>query len=204
MNTEYGYYNGKHINLFMLKNILKDLIKPLLYKIVIFKLKNIWNIKEYINKNNLKSGIYTSFYIDYFNKKSSYIGINSKFKNIPYFPHGFYGVFISNEASIGKNAVIFQGVTIGSNTLEDTKTSGSPTIGDNVYIGAGAKIIGNVKIGNNVRIGANAIVVTDIEDNSVVVLNKPRIIKKKNMDNRFIRKINNDKFYYENGKFNKM
>ena len=73
-----------------------------------------------------------------------------------------------------------------------------------MYIGAGAKIIGNVKIGNNVRIGANAIVVTDIEDNSVVVLNKPRIIKKKNMDNRFIRKINNDKFYYENGKFNKM
>ena len=41
MNTEYGYYDGKHINLFMLKNILKDIIKPIIYKIIIFKHKNI-------------------------------------------------------------------------------------------------------------------------------------------------------------------
>lgn len=56
------------------------------------------------------------------------------------------------------------------------KKIGSPTIGDNVYIGAGAKIVGNVKIGNNVRIGANCIVVNDVPDNSTIVLTKPRII----------------------------
>lgn len=65
----------------------------------------------------------------------------------------------------------------------DSRKQGSPVIGDNVYIGSGAKIIGNIRIGNNVRIGANCIVVEDIEDNSVVVMNKPRIIKKTHSQN---------------------
>ena len=53
-----------------------------------------------------------------------------------------------------------------------------PIIGDNVFIGAGAKIIGNVKIGNNVKIGAGSVVVEDIPDNCTVVMHKPRIIQK--------------------------
>ncbi len=85
------------------------------------------------------------------------------------FPHGAYGVFISQGAKIGDNCIIFHHVTIGSNTLKDSKNYGSPTIGDNVYIGAGAKIIGNVRVGDNVRIGANAIVVKDIPDNATIV-----------------------------------
>ena len=56
---------------------------------------------------------------------------------------------------------------------------GAPTIGDNVLIGAGAKIIGNITIGNNVKIGANACVTVDIPDNSTVVSSKIRIIKTK-------------------------
>ena len=204
MNTEYGFYNGKHANLFIIKNFFKDFIRIFTNKYVLLKLKNVWNVKKYINDKNLSSGIYTSFYIDYFNKHNSYIGINTKFKNIPYFPHGISGIFISDGSYIGKDAIIFQGVTIGSNTLYDSKKNGYPVIGDNVYIGAGAKIIGNVKVGNNVRIGANAIVVEDVPDNSVVVLDKPRVIYKKKMDNRFIRKIGNDKYYYKDGKFIKM
>lgn len=204
MNTEYGFYNGKHVSLFMIKNFFKDFIRMFTNKYVLLKFKNVWNVKKYINDKNLSSGMYTSFYIDYFNKHNSYIGINTKFKNIPYFPHGISGIFISDGAYIGKDAIIFQGVTIGSNTLSDSKKNGSPVIGDNVYIGAGAKIIGNVKVGNNVRIGANAIVVEDVPDNSVVVLDKPRVIYKKKMDNRFIRKIGNDKYYYKDGKFIKM
>lgn len=204
MNTEYGYYEGKHINIFMLKNIIKDIIRPITNKYVLFKLKSFWNVKTYINNNNLNSGIYTSFYIDYLRKRNSYIGINTKIENEPYFPHGISNIFISNNAVIGKNAVIYQDVTIGSNTTIGSK-NGSPIIGDSVYIGAGAKIIGKVKIGNNVRIGANAIVVEDIPDNSVVVLNKPRIIVKKDkLDNRFIKKINNEDFYYLDGKFKKI
>ena len=53
-----------------------------------------------------------------------------------------------------------------------------PVIGDNVYIGPGAKIFGGIKVGNNVRIGANCIVFQDIPDNATVVLEKPRIIIK--------------------------
>ena len=101
-------------------------------------------------------------------------------------PHGLSGVFISQGAKIGNNCVIFQQVTIGSNTLSDSKKKGSPIIGNNVYIGAGARIIGNVKIGNNVRIGANAVVVTDIPDNCTVVGEKSRIISHENeLNNRF-------------------
>ena len=67
-----------------------------------------------------------------------------------------------------------QQVTIGSNNI--TKSRGAPTIKDNVFIGAGAKIIGKITIGNNVKIGAGCIVVTDIPDGATVVMNKPRII----------------------------
>lgn len=94
-------------------------------------------------------------------------------------PHAFYGIFISEDASIGKGCTIYQYVTIGSNTLPDSKNAGAPTIGDNVFIGAGAKIIGNVKIGNNVRIGAGCCVTRDVPDNCTVVQAAPIVIQKK-------------------------
>lgn len=202
--TEYGYYNGKHVNLFMLENIFKDFLRVFTNKYVLLKCKSIWGVRDKIIKNNLRSGIYTSYYIDYFNKHNSYVGLNTTFKGIPCLPHGFNGIFISDKAVIGRNSVIFQGVTIGSNTLENTKSNGSPVIGDNCYIGAGAKIIGNVKIGDNVRIGANAVVTCDVPSNSTVVLEKPRIITKKNNDNRFIKCIGDNKYYFDDGYFKKM
>ena len=92
-------------------------------------------------------------------------------------PHGFYGIFISPDAKIGNRCTLFQHVTIGANYLPSSKMGGgAPSIGDNCYIGAGAKIIGNIKIGNNVRIGAGAIVAEDIPDNCTVVMDKPRVI----------------------------
>ena len=91
-------------------------------------------------------------------------------------PHGFHGISISTQARLGKNCVIFPNVTIGSNTLPDSKNAGAPTIGDNVYIGAGATVIGNVKIGNNVRIGAGCSITIDIPDNATVVPGKPVIL----------------------------
>ncbi|MGY4105394.1 serine acetyltransferase [Ignavigranum ruoffiae] len=115
----------------------------------------------------------------------SSIASAAKFANRPTFPHGITGVHISSGASIGKNAVIFQQVTIGSNTLADSKHYGAPSIGDNCYIGAGAKIIGNVTVGNNVRIGANAVVVDDIPDHTIVVSQPVRLIHKESLDNHF-------------------
>lgn len=93
-------------------------------------------------------------------------------------PHGFAGVFISKDAKIGKRCTIFQQVTIGSNEEKQSKGFGAPRIGNNVLIGAGAKIIGNVKIGDNVKIGAGCVVCKDIPDNSTVVMPHPRIIVK--------------------------
>ena len=52
-----------------------------------------------------------------------------------------------------------------------------PIIGDNVYIGAGAIIIGNIKVGNNVVIGAGAVVVTDVPDRAIIIGNPGRIIR---------------------------
>lgn len=80
------------------------------------------------------------------------------------------GVVIGGGSVIGKNLTIFQNCTIGNN-------KGFPTIGDDVFIGAGAVIIGNVNIGNNVKIGAGAIVVEDVPDNCTVVGPKASIIK---------------------------
>ena len=101
--------------------------------------------------------------------------------------HGLLGIFISDKAKIGRNAVIFHHVTIGSNNLRDTSKRGSPIIGDNVYIGTGAKIIGGIRIGNNVRIGANCIVAKDVPDNCVVVIKGICVIKQEiQLNNTYI------------------
>jgi serine O-acetyltransferase len=86
--------------------------------------------------------------------------------------HG--NIFINSEAVIGKNCNISQGVTIGPTKRGPRK--GSPTIGDNVFIGPGALVIGGIKIGDNVAIGGNAVVNKDVPDNAVVVGNPAVIV----------------------------
>jgi len=90
---------------------------------------------------------------------------------------GHFGCIVVNyDAVIGKNCTISQGVTIA--TAKRGKRMGAPVIGDNVYIGPGAKIIGKVRIGNDVAVGANAVVASDIPDHSVVVGVPGRVISK--------------------------
>ena len=79
------------------------------------------------------------------------------------------------KAKIGRNCRIQQQVIIGH--IGGDKGGGIPTIGDNVYIGVGAKILGEVKIGNNVIIGANAVVINDLPDNAVAVGVPAKIVK---------------------------
>lgn len=76
-----------------------------------------------------------------------------------------------NAEKIGKNFKTKHNVTIGNNK------GGIPTIGDNVFVGVGAVIVGKIKIGNNVQIGANAVVTKDVPDNAVIVGNPAYIIK---------------------------
>lgn len=80
--------------------------------------------------------------------------------------HGM-GVVIGETSIIGDNVTIFQGATLGGTGKEKGKRH--PTIGNNVVIGAGAKVLGNITIGDNVQIGANAVVVKEVPANATVV-----------------------------------
>jgi len=80
--------------------------------------------------------------------------------------HGM-GVVIGETTEIGENVTLYQGVTLGGTGKDTGKRH--PTIGNNVVIGAGAKILGNIRIGNNVKIGANSVVIKDVPDDSTVV-----------------------------------
>lgn len=85
-----------------------------------------------------------------------------------------YGTLVVNkDARIGKNCRIHVGVNIGG------FNGGVPVIGDNVYIGPGAKIFGGITIGNNVSIGANAVVNKSFPDNVVIAGIPAKIIKEK-------------------------
>ena len=99
----------------------------------------------------------------------------AQFASKPILPHHLNGIVISHYAKIGKNCIIYQQVTIA----EDGNQRAA-TIGDNVSIGAGAKILGNISIGDNVKIGANAVVTKDIPSNCTAVGVPARVIR----DNR--------------------
>ncbi len=88
--------------------------------------------------------------------------------------HGM-GVVIGETSVIGKNVTLFQGVTLGGTGKEKGKRH--PTLGDNIVIGTGAKILGNITIGDDVNIGANAVVIRDVPPNSTVVGVPGRIAK---------------------------
>ncbi|MFA5411184.1 MAG: serine O-acetyltransferase EpsC [Candidatus Omnitrophota bacterium] len=88
--------------------------------------------------------------------------------------HGM-GIVIGETAIIGDDVLLYQGVTLGGAGLEKGKRH--PTIGNNVVIGAGAKVLGNISVGDNSYIGANAVVVKDVPPNSTVVGVPGRITK---------------------------
>lgn len=77
------------------------------------------------------------------------------------------GVVIGETAKIGNNVTIYQGVVLGGTMIDPIKRH--PTLGNNIVVGAGAKLLGPITIGDNVKIGANSVVVKDVPPNSVVV-----------------------------------
>lgn len=103
------------------------------------------------------------------------MGAGAEFKTPPRLPHGPNGIIVTPHAKIGSNVVIYQQVTIG----DDGKDfHNAPVIGDNVVIGAGAKLIGAIHVGDNAKIGAGAIVVDDVPAGATAVSPKSRIISK--------------------------
>lgn len=87
------------------------------------------------------------------------------------------GVVIGETSIVGNNVTIYQGVVLGGVSIESVKRH--PTLGNNVVVGTGAKLLGPIKIGDNVRIGANSVVVIDVPPNSVVVGVPGRIVSRK-------------------------
>ena len=94
-------------------------------------------------------------------------------KNL-FIDHGT-GIVICETTIIKDNVTIYHGVTLGGRGKDKGKRH--PTIGNNVIIGCGAKILGNINIGDNVKIGANAVVLKDVKNNSTVVGIPGKIIK---------------------------
>ncbi|MGE7982536.1 serine O-acetyltransferase [Solibacillus sp. NPDC093137] len=97
------------------------------------------------------------------------------------FGHNALGVVIHPKTKIGENSLIMQHVTLGGNLNKKRIHNGqeltSPIIGENVFIGPGAKILGPVIIGNNAQIGANSVVLKDIPQNGVAAGIPAKIIK---------------------------
>ncbi len=92
--------------------------------------------------------------------------------------HGM-GVVIGETAEIGDDVLLYQGVTLGGTGNEQGKRH--PTIGNNVVIGTGAKVLGSIKIGNHVKIGAGSVVVHPVPDYSTVVGIPGRIVRTRAM-----------------------
>jgi serine O-acetyltransferase len=80
----------------------------------------------------------------------------------------FGGITVSSIAVIGRNCNLSQNITIGVSGAGSKR--GAPTLGDNVYVAPGARLVGKITIGNNVKIGANAVVHKDLPDNAIAVL----------------------------------
>ena len=88
--------------------------------------------------------------------------------------HGM-GIVIGETAEIGDDCLIYQGVTLGGTGVMQGKRH--PTLGNNVMIGSGAKVLGPIKIGDNARVAANSVVLREVPENSTVVGIPGRIVR---------------------------
>lgn len=109
--------------------------------------------------------------------------------------HGM-GIVIGETAEIGDDVMLYHGVTLGGQVLTQTKRH--PTIGNNVTIGAGAKVLGPVTIGANSAVGANAVVTKDIPENSIAVGIPAKARERKETE---VRKLVDPDCYFDNGQY---
>lgn len=145
------------------KTLMKNLLFNKSFKICLsYRICNYF----YVNKNKILLCFFKIFNRYYQTKYCIDLSYRTKIGSGLYLGH-IFSIVVSPNAIIGKNVNLSQGVTVGFASRGPKK--GYPTIGDNVYVGPGAVIIGNIKVGNNVAIGANCVVTKDIPDKAVVV-----------------------------------
>lgn len=160
----------------------KAYIKLFRYRIQHYNPEKYWKRRAIVVNPQAKTPRWLKYIYLYYIKKcdaynnasfATYINDGAQFAEPPFLMHGLNGIIIGKETVVGLNCVMAQQVMIQAD-----QGSGGVTIGDNVLIGAGARILAPSKIGNNVKIGANAVVLGDIPDNATVVPQKSRIIIK--------------------------
>jgi len=100
--------------------------------------------------------------------------------------HGM-GVVIGETSQIGDNVVLYQGVTLGGTSLQKKKRH--PTLGNNVVVGAGAKLIGAITIGDNTKVGAGSVVINSVPPNATVVGVPGRVVEIRNPDTDIVEKL---------------
>jgi len=100
--------------------------------------------------------------------------------------HGM-GVVIGETSEIKDNVVLYQGVTLGGTSLQKKKRH--PTLGNNVVVGAGAKLIGAITIGDNVKVGSGSVVVRSVPPNATVVGVPGRVVEIRNPDTDTVEKL---------------
>ena len=100
--------------------------------------------------------------------------------------HGM-GVVIGETSEIGDNVTLYQGVTLGGTSLQRAKRH--PTLGNNVVVGVGAKLIGDITIGENTKIGAGSVMVTSAPANVTVIGVPGRIVEVRNPDTDTVEKL---------------
>ncbi len=86
------------------------------------------------------------------------------------------GVVIGETAEIGENVTLFHGVTLGA-TGNEKSHKRHPTLGDNIFVGSGAKILGPITVGSNSKIGANSVVLRDVPEGATVTGVRARVVK---------------------------
>jgi serine O-acetyltransferase len=100
--------------------------------------------------------------------------------------HGM-GVVIGETSEIKDNVALYQGVTLGGTSL--LKKKRHPTLGNNVVVGAGSKLIGAIDIGDNVKVGAGSVVITSVPSNATVVGVPGRVVEIRNPDTDTVEKL---------------
>lgn len=138
---------------------------------------------KYKNKNKL---LFAFYYLKYYRYQIKY-SIQIPYSTIigDHFAIGHYGgIVINKNAILGEHVRIMNGILIGEESRG--KRKGSPVIGNNVFIGTNAIIVGKVTIGNDVLIAPNSYVNFDVPDHSIVIGNPAKIIHKENASLNYV------------------
>ncbi|HEY0222619.1 MAG TPA: serine acetyltransferase [Lactovum miscens] len=165
----------------MKKQILSYISNLLLYRT---DRKRYFKYLNILNNENSKRHLFNIYRLFWIKRQDSRnncsfganIGKGATFEEKPHFPHGLNGIIIHPNVKGGKNITILHQVTIGESL---SNNEGCPILKSDIFIGAGAKILGNIVIGNHVKVGANAVVTKNVPDHCTVIGYNKQLIRKK-------------------------